>query len=142
MLEQPHLQVEHLVGADVGGVGGNLLRLVGAATGMVGDDGVGFRPGVAQVIPVVAFGQDVVGIEQYAFGAGSHDVVDEGDETVDVFLLVDYVLHQRVDFAVDKRIELEGIGMLPVGERGVVLADDAGTGGQPVAAPHAPQCPA
>ena len=38
-------------------------------------------------------------------------MVDHCDEHVDMLLLADQILYKGMDFAIDKRIELEGVGM-------------------------------
>ncbi len=58
------------------------------------------------------------------------------------FLLVDHVFHQRMDFAVGQRIELECIGVGSVGIRRIVGADDASVGGNPIATPRVAYAPA
>ena len=119
-----------------------MLRSVVAAAGMVRDYAVGLRPSIAEVVPCEAFGKDIVWIEEHAFRAGAHHVVYEGDEAVDVFLLVDHVLNHRMHLAVGQRIELQREGVAAVAVGAVVLAEDGAVGAEPIASPNVAQLPA
>ena len=115
LLQHLELQLNHLIGPDIGAVVADLLGARVAQRRRVGQDAAGVAPNAAHVAPCEAVGQGRLGIKQHALGARCHDVVHQRDKAVDKLLLVDDVLHHRVHLAVGERIKL-GQRIFPVGE--------------------------
>ena len=91
--------------------GDNLLGACVALTRVVGEDAPGIGPCAPHVLPGEAVGQGSFGEEQHTFGTGFHYMVEHGDETVDMLLLVDSPLDERVNLAIDEGVELGDKGM-------------------------------
>ena len=135
LLHHPHLDAQERRGAGVVAAAGDGLGHDGGARGVVRDHGPGARPGGRIFAEADAGHLRLDGHEQGALGGGADDVVDQGDQAVDMSLLVDDVFDKGMDLAVDQRIEFHDKRVLAVGPGGVFGIEEGAVGGKPAATP-------
>ena len=142
LFEQLHLQLDHLVGTAVVGIGVDLLRFGFAEPRVVGQQAIGAGPAAARVLPGPSVGQRGLGEQEHALGAGTHHLVEQRNHAVDVLLRVDDVLDHGMHLAVGERVELDDEGVAAVGPRRVILGEQVAHRTEPAAVPHGGDVPA
>lgn len=141
ILHQFHLQINHFKDTDVGVVVAHLFGFGERAVGRIGQHAARFVPNAQNGVPAQRPRLGTFGIEEHAFGAIAQDAVHDGDEAVDVFLLVDYVFNKTVHFSIGEGIKFHHKGVRAVAIGRIESGEHIAHRGEPAASPHGGNIP-
>ena len=135
LLHELNLQLQQIFHPDICRVVGDLLGCRYAWLGLIDDHAVELGPLLGDIFHAHVVRDEILRKHQHPFCAGPNHPVGQGDQPVDVALLIDHVADEAVYLAVDKGVQLDDVGVAPVCVGGFSFTQDMPKGGQVAVVP-------